>query len=69
MFLKRNLGSLLTVSKHRHLPCVVHKEMQIDESPEDDTCTLCIRDGILQEMQFYPWSTFTFSVDKERGSL
>lgn len=54
MCLKRNPGSLLTASNHRHLPRLMHKLMQIDESQEDDTYSLCIKNGILCETQFSP---------------
>lgn len=48
MCLRRNLGSLLAASNHRHLPCPMYKEMQNNESQEADTYTLCV-----SEMGFF----------------
>lgn len=67
MYLQRNPGSPLTTSNHRHLPCVMDKLMQIDESQEEDTSVLCVA-----EMGFYVKCSFLFGahphpLQRQRG--
>ena len=69
MCLRRNLGSLLTASNHRHLPRPMYKEMRNNESQEADTYTLFV-----SEMGFFVKCNFLLGahpnpLPKERGGV